>query len=517
MLMKIIRQAAVLGFLAFGWLNSSPLLAQSAFIQIDHGGNIVCVLRDDNAAFCNATFNVNARTPADLPPVDIISTGPNTACTLLTSGDLRCFGSEGFGLSNPPTGGAPYKDVSIANSHACAINNLNGLECWGIDTNNRLAAPDGEFTQVSVSFQSACAVDVNGGVSCWGANDQGTADVPADLPQAKKVVSGFASSCALLADDSIQCWGRPMETLTGSYIDFDMLASGNYEQGNSTLCATDLEGVIDCRFIQNRSGSITEVTNTGVPVPQSTGNSSVTLTRLGGGCFINREGQGECFGFTQGTLIPPLDDNAAVPDTTGFRASVYSGTIIELFWDAPNDAFNVAGHEVIRNGDVIEFTPNLSSLVIYDLVPGNAETFAVRRVNVGGDRGEFSETISVTAQFGEQPDTPPNPDTYSPPQRQFEDSFLDAFVFCSEPFADIFWFSDTPTADIDGFELYRDGEFIAFVQGEFYEDFDITQGVKHLYSVIAIDLDEPDRFHGMASFELQIIDEEIDPELCAGF
>ncbi len=517
MLTKIFKYSTVLVTLLASWLMHTPAFAQSRFVQIDHGGNIICALRDDNAAFCTSDFNISARTPADLAPAQKVSAGSNTSCILLETGDIECFGSGAFDLTNPPTAGAPYKDVSINNSHACAINSINGLECWGIESNGRLDAPEGEFVQVSLSSQSACAVDINGSVSCWGANDLGTADVPADLPPAIKVVSGFSASCALLTDGSVQCWGRSIPPMTGPFVDMDMYAFGNFESGSSGVCATDDEGVVECQHFSYEEDLIFERND--IEGPQGNGISSVSLNFFGGGCFINNTGNSECFGFGAANTTPPRLDGSgnpvpATPETTGLRALVYSGTNIELFWDAPRDAFNVAGHEIRRNGEIVEFTQNLSSFLFTDLTATVTEEFAVRRVDVSGGRGEFSETIFVTSQIGE-PNLPPNPNFYVPPERVFEDSFVDAFVFCFDEGAEIFWFSFANTDAIDGYELHRDGEFIAFVEGDFFFDEGIRPGVRHIYDVIAIDLEEPTRFLGVASTSLEIF-EEVDADFCEG-
>ena len=38
--------------------------------------------------------------------------------------------------------------------------------------------PDGRFTQVSVGQSHACALETNGKMQCWGRNDYGESDPP---------------------------------------------------------------------------------------------------------------------------------------------------------------------------------------------------------------------------------------------------------------------------------------------------------------------------------------------------
>lgn len=502
MISKITKLTTTLAVLMASFFIHSNAIAQQAFVQVEHSGNVICGVADNNSVVCNSAFNVSARTPDNLPPVKQIAAGGGTVCAVLVSGDLQCFGSLPFGLDAWPTQGAPYQSVSMSANHACAINSSNSIECWGLNSNNRLEAPVGEFSQLSLARQQACAVDLNGGVSCWGSNDQGTTDVPADLPAATKVVAGFASSCALLTDGSIQCWGRNINALPGPYVDFDLNAGGSLQTGRSGICATDAQGRVNCtRYIYGSDPSGAPSDSLTLPV---VGITDVSMAGSQLGCYINA-GEIDCFGTPTSTEPPSLSDMVSVPATTGLTALAYSRTTLELFWDAPRDAFNVGGHEISRNGEVIAFTQNLSSFLITDFAD-ETQDYAVRRISVNGDPGPFSDAIAI-APFNGTPDSIVTPINYERPERQFEESFLDAFVFCAD-FAELFWFSDTPTPDIDGYEIHRDGEFIAFTDQDFYDDEGITTGVRHNYDVIAIDLDNPTRFHGVASMLLEIDDAE---------
>jgi len=143
--------------------------------------------------------------------------------------ELPAFFLRRYQRAYPPLWRAPYQSVALSQAHACAINRDNNIECWGLDTNGRLDAPAGEFTQLSLS-------------------NQGTLDVPGDLPPALKVESGFASSCALLEDGTISCWGREIPDFPGTFTDFDLTADGSIQSGTTSICAIDEAGEITCRF-----------------------------------------------------------------------------------------------------------------------------------------------------------------------------------------------------------------------------------------------------------------------------
>ena len=510
--MKITKFFTSLFLILSPFYIHSNALAQSAFVEVDAFGGFVCGIREEGTAECRTTGIFSSPIPEGLPPVVDIAAGLATVCVLLESGDLSCSGSGAFGLNDTPTEGAPYQSVALSQAHACAINRDNNIECWGLDTNGRLDAPAGEFTQLSLSsIQQSCALDLDGGVSCWGGNDQGTLDVPGDLPPALKVESGFASSCALLEDGTISCWGREIPDFPGTFTDFDLTADGSIQSGTTSICAIDEAGEITCRFFRYNGVDEPPEELDDMASPSGSGHSNITLAAFRSGCYINSSGEIECFGNI--FISNNFDFNAPLPQptTTGLRALVYSATAAELIWNVPPDTFNVSGHEIQRNGEIAAFTQNLSSFLLTDLIEGEAETFAVRRVGVNGEFGLFSETITVTSVAGE-PDFAPTVSNFIPPDRLFEESTLDAFVFCSTV-ADLFWFSDLPSGEIpdeiDGFEIHRDGQFIAFTENDSFEDPGITEGFVHNYDVIAIDLDEPTRFHGVASatLELQGFDE----------
>jgi len=479
-----------------GLVNSSPASAQSKFIDAEYGGDIFCAITSDNSGVCNAVTNVAGRTPADLQPVLDIASGNAVACAVLVGGNIRCWGQDAFGLLSPPTSGAPYKSIGTDNSHSCAINKDDGIECWGLSSNGRLDAPPGSFQQLSVSIRQACAVDFNGTVSCWGLNEEGTIEVPTDLPQAQKVASGAASSCALLLDGSIRCWGRELPAPgAGPFVDLEMSAFGTSTNGSGGVCGIDATGKLDCVFRSYSSSGSSPLQPVENPVPTTTGNSSLSMRGATNGCYVTSIGEIDCFGRTLRN-VPTLDDNMPVPVTTGLRADTYSDTTAELFWDAPRDAFNVAGFEIQRNNEVIAFTQNGSSYLLDDLIPGETATFAVRRVSIDGATGPFSDSIEVVTGGGSGPGT----DDYQPPERAFEPTGLEALVYSSTAL-ELVW-DRVQTSAIDGYEIRRNGEFIGFTSGTSFYDEELTTDRVYNYDVIPVNRDDASIFYGFSSISV---------------
>ncbi len=461
-------------------------MAQSEFVAVSDGGDTLCGLVDDGSVICNARTRVDNRTPAGLPPVTEVAAGLNSVCAVLSSGELTCWGSIAHGLLNHPTGQAPYRSVSISDSHACAINSTGAIDCWGFDRNDRLEAPEGDFVQLSLGVQQACAVDVNNRVACWGANDQGATDVPASLPDALKADASMGTSCALTTDREISCWGTPLAIPQGPFDDFQIEFQ--------TICGLRSNGELSCA--QTSFFGEGEVNEFSTPAGVRVSDYSVRGRRV---CYVDDEGVIDCLGRST-QEIPVINGITPVPATTGLRADIYSLSAIELFWDAPRDAFNVAGHEIIRNGEVYAFTQNLSSFFIDDLVPGEAVTFSVQRVSVEDRRGAPSNSVSVNtdnngAEGGSGGDVAAG--DYQPPERPFEPTGLDAFVYGSTAI-ELVW-DRVSSSQISGYEIRRDGEFIAFTNGvSFFEE--LAVGNKAFrYDVIPVNREDPSAFFGFSS------------------
>lgn len=133
--------------------------------------------------------------------VSAISSGGPFTCILLSTGEMKCWGSNSNGQIGAGSGSnyhpAPVTvsglssgvtAIATGNNHACALLNTGGMKCWGYNgtghigdgtTTNRTTPVNVSGLTTGVSAISAgsnatCAALSSGDVKCWGDNTRGT-------------------------------------------------------------------------------------------------------------------------------------------------------------------------------------------------------------------------------------------------------------------------------------------------------------------------------------------------------
>ncbi len=178
--------------------------------------------------------------------VDELAVGFNFSCARRQ--DLvRCWGDNSLGQlgtgtitasSNVPltaTLPRPAVRIAVASTHACAIDDLGDVYCWGSNFSGELGHPgapapsatptkvaglDSPAARIAGGQEQTCVVETDGDVLCWGANYYGqlgsavssTTSVPTPvvgLPDNIVDVTASAdNTCALAADGRVFCWGE---------------------------------------------------------------------------------------------------------------------------------------------------------------------------------------------------------------------------------------------------------------------------------------------------------------------
>ena len=249
--------------------------------------NTTCAIRADDATVCwgmglnymlgnGVNANVgdsSGQMGSALTPIDFgishavsLDIGLFHGCALLSSGDVKCWGSNSFGqlgvngnVQSPAELGSSWPAVdlgtgrtaiaiTVGNYHSCAILDTRAVACWGKndagqlgygDITNRGYADLGSAlttvnlgsgrtaTAITAGWYFTCAILDDGTVKCWGNNDSGqlgqnsTTNLGDDAGEmgdllavylgagrtATKIAANARSVCVILDNNTLKCWG----------------------------------------------------------------------------------------------------------------------------------------------------------------------------------------------------------------------------------------------------------------------------------------------------------------------
>ncbi len=232
------------------------------------GGQVRCWGSASNGQLgYNSTANIgDTEHPDSVGPVQLgatataITAGTNHTCALLTGGQVRCWGSGSLGQlgynSAASIGDTEHPDsvgpvqlggtataIAAGGLHTCALLTTGQVRCWGSGSNGRLGYnstasigdtehPDsvgpvqlgGTAIAISGGDTHTCALLTTGQVRCWGSGGNGqlgynsTASIgdtehpdsvgPVQLGGTATAISGGGNhTCALLTTGQVRCWG----------------------------------------------------------------------------------------------------------------------------------------------------------------------------------------------------------------------------------------------------------------------------------------------------------------------
>ncbi len=203
-------------------------------------------------------------TPASAGDVDVggavtqLAAGFYHTCALLTTGSVRCWGFGGYGVlgygntldigddETPASAGdvdvgGVVTQIVAGTYHTCALLTSGDVRCWGTGLDNKLGYGNtqpigdnetpasagsvnvgGAVAQIAAGSEHTCALLTTGAVRCWGSGSYGQLGYANTLsvlgaPASAGVVdlggpvvqltAGLSHTCALLESGDVRCWG----------------------------------------------------------------------------------------------------------------------------------------------------------------------------------------------------------------------------------------------------------------------------------------------------------------------
>ncbi|MFO0557552.1 MAG: MopE-related protein [Polyangiales bacterium] len=260
-------------------------------------GQVLCWGGNNDGQLGDGTSRVNRWTPvavSDLADAVEISVGFSHTCARRSTGEVRCWGSNGSGEIGDGTqyqnrltpvavsGITDAVELSTSFSRTCARLASGEVRCWGRNDNGELGdgtLSDQRLTPVPVTELSdavelalghmfSCARRRSGAVSCWGDNAAGqlglgatgmdrlTPVAVASLTDAQEITAGSSHTCARRTGGSVLCWGNNAVGLLGAGLDASarfipspvtlLSDAAQISAGTGHTCAIRFGGTVVC-------------------------------------------------------------------------------------------------------------------------------------------------------------------------------------------------------------------------------------------------------------------------------
>jgi alpha-tubulin suppressor-like RCC1 family protein len=211
-------------------------------------GGVVCWGRNDRGQLGNGS-TIDSSTPVSVSGLSSgvvsVTAGNRYSCAVTSGGGAQCWGGNSFGRLGDGTlvdSSVPVQvagltsgvaSVTAGNNSTCALMTSGGVKCWGSNADGQLGngTTTGSSTPVDVSgltsgvssisagLDYTCAVTAAGAAKCWGTNTTGQLGNGGTLPSAvpagvvglssgvANVSTGRYHTCATLVNGGAMCWG----------------------------------------------------------------------------------------------------------------------------------------------------------------------------------------------------------------------------------------------------------------------------------------------------------------------
>lgn len=459
-------------------IHTTPQITAGAFhtCTLSAAGQVACFGHNVSGQLGPAPgVGYSNATPTAVPlggPAVAVAAGQQHTCVLMASGDVKCFGWNSHGQLGSPinagTGDANRDPITVdldgdsavsiaaGGNSTCVVLSSGALKCWGSNFYGQLGTPTnagtgtpnptpttvdlgGELVSaVAVADTHTCALLASGDVSCWGRNDYGQllratgfgTTTPIPTPEtidfdgkAVEVDGGNGHTCVRLISGEVKCAGR------NSYGQLaNAAASGGFELvtaelagdasllglGSTYSCFVLVDASVKCGGT-NSYGEIASTSNLGSTTagqPAQPADFGGPVFQVAAGwlhtCALLTDGTVRCVGHNgRGALGNPTNygvDAAANPialSTSQFLGDPVGPVISGMPIDVSTEATSSAGASVTY----VEPTAldAVDGAVPVSCLPASGSTFAIGTTTVtcsaqDAAGRETSSTFDVTVE-----------------------------------------------------------------------------------------------------------------------
>ncbi len=330
---------------------------------IDNYGRLYSAGKDNEGEVGNGVFGEPVISLYQITTSDgwkVVGGGSLHACAVDTTGDLYCWGWNGYGqlgvgdtgnrstptpVMNP--GGMGWIYVDGGDQFTCGVDEDGAVYCWGNNNKYQVGQPDDsnfytipqriyiakKFTMVATGYLFACGFDVDHRIWCWGDNAHGQVPYPTPTSMPQEVTNadgtrwmmlaaGYDHVCAIDGNQQLWCWGAngsgqlgdggrndmvwaysPIKvTSAGENVRWKYVGAGGY-----TTCGITTDGKMWC-WGQGDWGMLGNGNNVSSPVPVEVFNpSGERWLQVSSGlyhtCGIRESGELWCWGLNYGEFI----------------------------------------------------------------------------------------------------------------------------------------------------------------------------------------------------------------------